>query len=259
MSDDKGNDLDRMLDDLGIGNDDAAPPADADADLAELGEALAVADVPHDAPAHERARTFLAGLLEHLDPAYDVAVHETPEGHVAAEIEGGDAGRLIGKGGRTLAALEQLANAVVNKPGDEPVRVHVDVGGYKRRRDERLTRDAQAAADQVRKYGEPVEMEPMSAAERRVVHMAVVDDADVASESTGSGRDRRVVLRPNYDGGVAAELQAAAAGGAGDAAAEGDAPADAFWGDLAVGATDAPADGPSDDEDDANDDPDRSD
>ena len=244
MSDDKGNDLDRMLDDLGIGTDEAAPPTDADADLTELGEALAVADVPHDAPANERASTFLAGLLEHLDPAYDVAVHETPEGHVAADVEGGDAGRLIGKGGRTLAALEQLANAVVNRPGDEPVRVHVDVGGYKRRR------DAQAAADQVRKYGEPVEMEPMSAAERRVIHMAVVDDADVASESTGSGRDRRVVLRPNYDGGVAAELQAAAeAGDAADAAAEGDAPADPFWGDLAVGATDAPTGGPSDDDD----------
>ncbi len=254
MSDDKGNDLDRMLDDLGIGTDDAAAPTDDGGDLADLGEALVAADVPQDAPARERAQAFLVGLLEHLDPAYGADAHDTPEGHVAIEIEGGDAGRLIGKGGRTLAALEQLTNAVVNRPGDEPVRVHVDVGGYKRRRDQRLTRDAQAAADEVRKYGEPVELEPMSAAERRVIHMAVVDDADVVSESTGSGRDRRVVLRPNYDGGVAAELQAAAEDAAQDAtegASDGDAPTgDAFWGDLAVGASDDAAAPDEDDDDD---------
>lgn len=155
--------------------------------------------VSDDADPLDRTEAFLVGLLLNIDPTYAVEVHEVTETEILAEITGGDAGRLIGKGGRTLSALEQIINAVVNRAGDDPIRVNVDVGGYKRRRDERLIRTARSIADQVRKLGEPVDMEPMTAAERRVVHMAVADDPDVRSESAGEGRDRRVVIHPAYD------------------------------------------------------------
>lgn len=150
--------------------------------------------IPDDLDPRERAETFLVHLLLDLDAAYAVDVVDRGD-EILAEISGGDAGRLIGKGGRTLAALEFLANAVVNKGDAEPIRVVIDVGGYKRRRDERLRQTAQRAIARVRKAGHAVELEPMSAAERRIVHMVVADEPDVVSESTGEGRARRVVIQ----------------------------------------------------------------
>jgi len=194
-----------LLDDEG----DAVAPEDGDGwgqdDDIDFERAMAGVGlggvVPDDLSADQRAETFLVQLLLYLDPTYAVDVTIDHDGSVHADVHGGDAGRLIGKGGRTLAALEFLANAVVNKvEGEAPVRVNVDVGGYKRRRDERLRVVAQRAAARVRKSGMPVELEPMSAAERRVVHMALADDPAVESESTGEGRDRRVVVYPAGDG-----------------------------------------------------------
>lgn len=153
--------------------------------------------VPDDLDPDQRAETFLVQMLLYLDPTYAVDVHMDHEGTIHAEIHGGDSGRLIGKGGRTLAALEFLTHAVVNKNDSEQfIRVNVDVGGYKRRRDDRLRQVAQRAAARVQKSGMPVELEPMGSAERRVVHMALADDPTVESESTGEGRDRRVVVYP---------------------------------------------------------------
>ena len=197
MSDDKGKDLDQALQDLGIGTDDETPsgarlPTDLDLDAPLAGPGV----VGSEGDARERSEAFLVGLLLNIDPAYAVEVTRVDDDEVAAEIYGGDAGKLIGKNGRTLSALEQISNAVINRREDSNVRVNVDVGGYKRRRDDRLRNEAKKVAAQVRKRGEPVELDPMSAAERRVVHMAVADDPDVTSESTGEGRDRRVVLKP---------------------------------------------------------------
>ena len=153
--------------------------------------------VPDDLSPDQRAETFLVQLLLYLDPTYVVDVSVAYDGTVHADVSGGDAGRLIGKAGRTLASLEYLAGAVVNKlEGAAPVRVNIDIGGYKRRRDERLRQTARRAAERVRRGGMPVELEPMSAAERRVVHMVLADDPAVETESTGEGRDRRVVVYP---------------------------------------------------------------
>ena len=199
-----GNDLDRMLTDLGIDTNEETASSGTLPEEMDMEAAMVAANVvPEDADPLERTEAFLVGLLLNIDPTYAVEVHDVNDTEILAEISGGDAGRLIGKGGRTLSALEQIVNAVVNRAGDEPIRVNVDVGGYKRRRDERLTKTARSVADQVRKLGEPVDMEPMTAAERRVVHMAVADDPDVRSESAGEGRDRRVVIHPAYDEPVA--------------------------------------------------------
>jgi spoIIIJ-associated protein len=186
--------------DLAASDDGWGPDDDIDFERAMAGVGLGGV-VPDDLAADQRAETFLVQLLLYLDPTYAVDVTVDHDGSVHADVHGGDAGRLIGKGGRTLAALEFLTNAVVNKvEGEAPVRVNVDVGGYKRRRDERLRVVAQRAAARVRKSGMPVELEPMSAAERRVVHMALADDPAIESESTGEGRDRRVVVYPAGDG-----------------------------------------------------------
>jgi spoIIIJ-associated protein len=151
--------------------------------------------IPGDLSAPERTESFLVDLLLNLDPTYAVEVRSVRD-EIHVEIVGGDSGRIIGKGGRTLAALEFLTNAVVNKSEGDAFRVVIDVGGYKRRRDDRLRQTALKAAARVRKTGYAVELDPMSAAERRIVHMAVADEAHVVSESTGEGRARRVVIKP---------------------------------------------------------------
>ena len=191
---------DEGYDDAGADAGDAdADGADDDGEILDMETAMGAYGIggviPDDLDPRERAETFLVHLLLDLDAAYAVDVVDRGD-EILAEISGGDAGRLIGKGGRTLAALEFLANAVVNKGDAEPIRVVIDVGGYKRRRDERLRQTALRAASRVRKSGDPVELEPMSAAERRIVHMAIADEVDVVSESTGEGRARRVVVSP---------------------------------------------------------------
>jgi spoIIIJ-associated protein len=185
-------------DDLDADPDDRRAQGEDEIDFEAALAGLGVGGVvPDDLQPHERAETFLVQLLLYLDPTYVVDVDVDDDG-IHVDIHGGEPGRLIGKGGRTLAALEFLTNAVVNKVEDEePVRVSVDVGGYKKRRDERLRQVAQRAAARARKTGMPVELEPMSAAERRIVHVELADDPTVESESAGEGRDRRVVIYPS--------------------------------------------------------------
>jgi spoIIIJ-associated protein len=143
----------------------------------------------------ERCETFLVNLLLHLDPAYAVEVSAVAD-DIHASIYGGDPGKIIGRGGRTLAALEYLTNAVVNLESERGGRITVDVGGYKARRDERLRKIARQAAARARKTGLAVELDPMSPAERRIIHVTLADDPHVISESDGEGRSRRVVVKP---------------------------------------------------------------
>jgi spoIIIJ-associated protein len=210
------DDLDKYLSELGIDTDDEAGEARAPAlpepDL-DMETALAEDDAAEEdfGPAQrlvaptvdlssesylERCETFLVNLLLYLDPGYAVEVREV-EGGVQADVYGGEPGKIIGRGGRTLAALEYLTSAVINRDDSLPhVRVSIDVGGYKERRDERLRGVALKAAARARKTGFAVELEPMSAAERRVIHMTLADEPEVESESSGEGRNRRVVVKP---------------------------------------------------------------
>ena len=196
MADDKNNDLDTYLDNLGIntGEEESATPELPD-DSPPSQPFVAPLAIQGDAA--ERCESFLVHLLLNVDPGYAVEIRHADEDEVMVDVTGGDPGKIIGRGGRTLAALEYITNAVVNR--DEAsgnVRVNVDVGGYKQRRDDRLRGEARKAAARVRKTGFAVELDPMNAGERRVIHMALADDPSVKSESSGEGRDRRVVVKP---------------------------------------------------------------
>ena len=211
------DDLEKYLSDLGIDTEgeDAAPPAPPEPELPSSDPVIKrTPDTPHidvtstdttythtltppvSGDHAERCEAFLVSLLLTLDPSYVPDVREVEDGlHV--DIQGGDPGKIIGRNGRTLVALEYLTNAVVNKDESAPhIRVSVDVGGYKKRRDERLRTVALKAAARARKTGFAVELEAMSAAERRVIHMALADDPAVESESSGEGKNRRVVVKP---------------------------------------------------------------
>ncbi|MEO8696174.1 MAG: RNA-binding cell elongation regulator Jag/EloR [Acidimicrobiales bacterium] len=125
---------------------------------------------------------------------------ETAEDQESAEvrIEGGELGLLIGPKGRTLAAINEISRAVVLRQLDAAPegRVHVDISGYRQRRREALERFARSVADEVVSSGRAKALEPMSAADRKVVHDAVGEIDGVQTSSEGEEPSRRVVISP---------------------------------------------------------------
>ncbi|MEZ4605675.1 MAG: R3H domain-containing nucleic acid-binding protein [Deinococcales bacterium] len=193
------DDLDRYLEDLGIDLEGDASP-DPLASRTELRDPLStplIAAGPLRGSSKQRCESFLNNLLLHFDPNYTIEVRESSQGDLKVGIYGGDSGKMIGKGGRTLSALEYLTNVIINRDlDDKRVRVSIDAGNYKRRRDERLRLIAHKAASRVKRTGLAVELEPMEAVERRIIHLEVARQYGIVSESMGEGSNRRVVIKP---------------------------------------------------------------
>jgi spoIIIJ-associated protein len=202
------NNLDSYLENLGISDADTkkAPAVPSTPQAIPIPARSSSGAAPSDTAPKERAgglvassdaivEDFLTGMLVHVDPGFTVSAR-TRGDSVNAEILGGDAGKVIGREGRTLAAIEFLANTVLTKEmGAEAPRVSVDASGYRRRHEERLLEQARRAAARVRKSGEPFEMDAMSAADRRIIHIALREDAFVSTESLGEGAERRIVIK----------------------------------------------------------------
>ena len=186
------NNLDSYLENLGISDDDTKKAPAVPTTPAVINRPQSAAAAPSESAPKERAgglvassdaivEDFLSGMLVHVDPGFTVSAR-TRGDSVNAEILGGDAGKVIGREGRTLAAIEFLANTVLTKEmGAEAPRVSVDASGYRRRHEERLLEQARRAAARVRKSGEPFEMDAMSAADRRIIHIALREDAFVST------------------------------------------------------------------------------
>lgn len=150
----------------------------------------------------------LRTLLDLMDIDAEVSVREpeTPAdglGRATAvlDIEGEDLGLLIGRRGATLSALQYLVNVMVTRKLTSRVLVTVDVEHYHRRREESLRNLALRMADRVRQSRRPITLEPMPAAERRIIHLALVEDQYVQTLSVGQGDERKVVIRPRGGGG----------------------------------------------------------
>ena len=106
--------------------------------------------------------------------------------------EGDDLGLLIGRHGSHITALQYVVNVILSRAidGDHPVTIDVD--GYRRRREEALHDIAERAAEEVREFGEPVSLASMPPAERRIIHIALMNEPDLKTESEGDGPNRRV-------------------------------------------------------------------
>jgi spoIIIJ-associated protein len=115
---------------------------------------------------------------------------------LAVNVLGHDLGMLIGRRGDHLAQLQYLANLLVNRRLGRWVRVTIDIEGYKRRREESLIGLAERVARQVARSGRAIQLEPMPANERRIIHIALRNDPEVQTESSGEGEMRRVAIQP---------------------------------------------------------------
>lgn len=155
--------------------------------------------VPDDGRA-ELASDFLADVLR--DMGMDVGVKrrkprdDSGPDEIRLEIVGRDAGRVIGKKGQVLAALQYLVSRVVNKPGQPRRHVVLDAEGYRERRDASLATMARRLGQQAAQEGKIITFEPMSPRDRRVVHLALASFSDVVTRSDGEGEDRRVRIIP---------------------------------------------------------------
>ena len=109
-------------------------------------------------------------------------------------------GFLIGQRGETLRAIQSLVSSALRSNDYAMTRVNVDVADYKRHRRERLARQTEQWIDEVKSSGTAMPLNPMNAADRRVVHKTVGEYGGVTTESEGEGRDRHVVLKPETTG-----------------------------------------------------------
>jgi spoIIIJ-associated protein len=161
------------------------------------------------------ARDFLAGLIAALglparlsfggvDPARDGqqitidvrGVSGDGPNYRRREDEDDGLAILIGKHGATLDALSAVTNAAMHRGESRDLFFAVDIEGYRQRRVATLRSIAQRCATRVLHEGVAVELEPMPPSERRIIHLTLANHRDVATESTGAGRDRRVVIMP---------------------------------------------------------------
>lgn len=148
--------------------------------------------------AEERVRAVVEAAIPEIDPDAVVDIQDDGE-TLKVSIEGPDLGRVIGRHGQTLDAIQHIAFRAASFERDDIRRVEVDAGGWRERRAEELRDIAERAADDAVETGESIRLQPMSASERKVVHEYLRDREDVDTISEGTEPNRRLVVEPLDD------------------------------------------------------------
>jgi spoIIIJ-associated protein len=152
-------------------------------------------------PQTKKALSFVRTLVGKMLMSVEVNIApndgEGSPDEIRVEIEGLDAGRIIGKKGNVLDAIQYLTARVAVRPGDTRRHVIVDAEGYRARHEDQLAQMARRLAQRVATEGKVVTFDPMSARERRIVHMALRDVKGVRTESMGEEPQRRVQIIPD--------------------------------------------------------------
>lgn len=161
---------------------------------------------PKAAPPQEEDKTkalkdiaceALSQILNIMGVKASVVLGE-PYTHLTAslslDIQGEEVGALIGRRGQTLSALQYILNLIVSHKVKSQNLIILDAAGYRKRRYENLKALALSLAEQVKKRGHSVYLEPMPPLERRLIHLALADDTEVSTRSEGQGESRKVVI-----------------------------------------------------------------
>lgn len=172
---------------------------DEESRLAQELTTAALADVmPEDATTEEVAIEALRMILGHMGVQAEVEVRPaTDEEPLTLNVQPlgpQPVSVLIGRRGETLSALQFIVNMIVTKQAGRREHVIVDAQNYRQRREANLRQMAHRIANQVRESGAPIMLEAMPPNERRIIHMALSETDDIATESTGEGEQRRVVV-----------------------------------------------------------------
>jgi spoIIIJ-associated protein len=160
--------------------------------------AVPMEDLDLDAQA-ANVRSFLEGLVDAFALQGAVTVDAIDDDTLEARVDGEDLGLLIGPKGQTLQSVQELTRAILQKDGPGGPRLRLDVGGYRERRRVALERFTRGIAEQVVAAGTPTSLEPMGAADRKVVHDTVNEIDGVRTISEGEEPRRRVVILPDED------------------------------------------------------------
>jgi len=138
-------------------------------------------------------------ILELLGFTATVEEHRMDDG-ILLDVKTEDSGRLIGRQGQTLSDLQYITNRLLFQQDPSVPKVLVDVGGYRAQAREALVKKAQEAAEKVRRWGDVVELEPLSAFDRRIIHQALKDDPGIETHSVEvEGTDKKaILLRPKH-------------------------------------------------------------
>lgn len=177
------------------------PQAPARRDRGE--ETAAAADSAEDLEAERTAAVdVISTLLEKMRVDAEVSGYVSEPDDLTGQrvntidVKGDDLAILIGPRGETLDSLQFLSRLMASHKLHRRVNFIVDVEGFRKRREQALTRLAERMAEKARQRGEPITLEPMSAYERRIIHVTLRDAADVYTESAGEGKQRRVRIYP---------------------------------------------------------------
>ncbi len=161
---------------------------------------LQPASAPRRDPILDQTEVMLAHLVRAMgfDAQISARLDENDQPNhrcVHVDVRGRDLSALVGRRAETLNALQSIATLIVGKQSGQFVQLVVDVEGYRARREKQLRQLAKRMADQVMKTGRRIVLEPMSAAERRIIHLALRDHPSVTTESIGEEPRRKVTIR----------------------------------------------------------------
>ena len=146
-------------------------------------------------PVGEHVHEVLERIIAAIDPDLRVAVSESGL-RVNAVVSGAGTALVIGRHGQTIDAISHLVSAICLPTGEERWEIAIDAAGYRERREQRLRGIALRAAERATSEGTEQHLEPMSAAERRIVHLVLADDGSVVTESAGREPARYIVVSP---------------------------------------------------------------
>ncbi len=135
-------------------------------------------------------------LLKKMNFNGDVFIEDADKDNIFVNIQTKEASFLIGQSGMNLEALQHLARVLVSKRNNQTVNFILDINSYKKQRIESLRELAGKIAEQTTMEKVAITLRPMSAYERRVIHLALFDNPHIKTESVGEGLERRIVVKP---------------------------------------------------------------
>lgn len=144
-------------------------------------------------------KVTLQKLLDLLGFTASVEEHSMEDG-VLLDVKTDDSGRLIGRQGQTLSDLQYITNRLLFQQDPSAPKIMVDVSGYRAQAREALVKKAKEAAEKVRRWGDVVELEPLNAFDRRIIHQALKDDPTIETHSVEvEGTEKKaILLRPKH-------------------------------------------------------------